>query len=374
MSESQKATVIDPEIEVMTESVSDLATIPSINRAEIDMQIATAKRYPRSITAFKRQAMEMALLDEETAASMFYVLPRAGKKIEGPSVRLAEVIGSAWGNIRYGARGLEVGARDVTAEGVCMDLEKNNACSIQIRRRIVDSKGRRYSDDMIQVTMNAACSIALRQAIFKVVPFAYAMEIYEKAKQVSVGKGLTIEQQRKKAVEALAKFKMKEADILKVMKKKGLDDLTVDDLIELRGIYTALNDGETTVAELLQEVEPKNGGNGETKSKSDRLADQLGDKKEPTDETKSADSETKEIPEGEHNTVRGVPVMVMSGKHKGKPKWMVMFDQETGYTTLKEFEAIIAKDCKDQLLPMKFTWKDSDDFGREIVAILEPKV
>src|SRR5690606_17376874 len=87
--------------EVVEEGTGELQVVSGgalseLTRAEIDMQIATAKRYPRSLTQFKESAMEMACLDEETAASMFYVLPRDGKKIEGPSVRLAEVVGSAF--------------------------------------------------------------------------------------------------------------------------------------------------------------------------------------------------------------------------------------------------------------------------------------
>src|SRR6185369_14649302 len=90
-------------VENSTELVHAAGAVVSLagwQREEIDIQIATAKRYPRSITAFKRQCLEMATLDEETAGSMYYVLPRAGKKIEGPSVRLAEIAGSAWGNLR----------------------------------------------------------------------------------------------------------------------------------------------------------------------------------------------------------------------------------------------------------------------------------
>ena len=85
----------EKEIPVGMEDLAGGGTLSVLSRAEIDVQITTAKRYPRSVTAFRREAEEMATLDEETAGSMFYVLPRAGKNIEGPSVRLAEIVGSA---------------------------------------------------------------------------------------------------------------------------------------------------------------------------------------------------------------------------------------------------------------------------------------
>ena len=58
--------------------------LEAVDRASIDIQIATAKQYPRSVDKALKEALTLATLDEETAASMFYVLPRAGKRIEGP--------------------------------------------------------------------------------------------------------------------------------------------------------------------------------------------------------------------------------------------------------------------------------------------------
>ena len=46
----------------------------------------------------------MATIDAEVAGSCFYKLSRGGKTIEGPSVRLAEIVASAWGNLKFGAR------------------------------------------------------------------------------------------------------------------------------------------------------------------------------------------------------------------------------------------------------------------------------
>ena len=37
------------------------SSLEALNRSEIDIQITTAKRYPRSIKAFKQQAMEIGM-------------------------------------------------------------------------------------------------------------------------------------------------------------------------------------------------------------------------------------------------------------------------------------------------------------------------
>jgi hypothetical protein len=239
-----------------SQEVQSMTTLDVLNRSEIDIAIATAKRYPRSITAAKRDALTLATLDEETAATMFYALPRGGKRIEGPSVRLAEIIGHAWGNIRYGARTVEIGADHVTAQGVCFDLEKNVQASYEVRRRITDKHGRRYNDDMINVTANAANSIALRQAIFKVIPYSLVKSIYEEARQAAIGKALTMEQRRARAFEWYAKLGVSEARVLTLLGHKAVEDVTIDDLVTLTGLKTALTDGETTVEEAFADATP----------------------------------------------------------------------------------------------------------------------
>src|SRR3990167_1271338 len=249
-----------------------------LSREELDIQIATAKKFPRSIVAFKRMAEEMATLDEETAGSMFYTLPRAGKRIEGPSVRLAEIVGSAWGNVRYDGRVVEVQERYVIAQGTCLDLERNTGARVEVRRRITNKDGRRYDDDMIGVTANAAVSIAIRQCIFKVVPFAYIKGIYEKSKEVAIGKGLSMEQRRTRAFEWFAKIGAKQEDLFKVLERKGLEDITVDDLVALQGMKNAIMDGDATWESMLRDFSgvtepPKKEGPALSKLKDNLKAD-----------------------------------------------------------------------------------------------------
>lgn len=83
---------------------SKSGTAALINRSEIDMQIATAHKFPRSIKRFRQEALAMVTLNEQIAESCIYALPRGNKTIEGPSARFAEVVASAWGNCRAGAR------------------------------------------------------------------------------------------------------------------------------------------------------------------------------------------------------------------------------------------------------------------------------
>ena len=83
--------------------------LQALNRAEIDQQVATAKQYPRHLPTVLNQIQTYATMDVDTASECFYVLHRNGaggttQTIEGLSVRMAEIIAGAWGNLRVATR------------------------------------------------------------------------------------------------------------------------------------------------------------------------------------------------------------------------------------------------------------------------------
>lgn len=276
--------------EVFEEQVTTVTALEALNKSEIDIAISTAHRFPRSILKFKNEALAMATLDEETASSCFYVLKRENKNIEGPSVRLAEIIGSAWGNLRYGARVISIDDKFVSAQGVCHDLEKNISANVEVRRRITMKDGRRYSDDMIGVTCNAACSIALRNAIFKVVPFTYAKDIYEKAKKVAVGDTQTLSTRRQQMVSHFSKMAVTLAMILELLEKPSIEDVGLEDLATLKGIATAIKDGDSSVDEVFGKKEPA----APAKTESSGLSESL-KKSKATRELNSLKSQIHEV-------------------------------------------------------------------------------
>ena len=221
--------------------------LEAVDRAAIDTQIATAKSYPRSVRRFHNEAESLACLDKDTAGECFYSLPRSGKRIEGPSARLAEIIAYAWGNMRAEADIVGIDDKFVTAMGTCFDLERNVAVRVRVKRRITDRHGKRYGEDMIMVTSNAAVSIALRNAVFKVVPKALWKPVYEKARKASIGKG-TLAENRDKAFKLFREeYDVEPERVLAVIDRESIADVKVDDLITLRGLYTALKEGDTTV-------------------------------------------------------------------------------------------------------------------------------
>jgi hypothetical protein len=226
--------------------------LSAVDRASIDIQIATAKQYPRSVDNSLKEALTLATLDEETAASMFYALPRGKEMIEGPSARLAEVIAYSWTNLRADSEIVAQDKTTVTARATCFDLEKNVAIRVTVKRRITDKRGRTFNDDMIGVTSNAAISIALRNAVFKVVPRVYVDRIYGAARKASLGKGGTMSAKRKAALELFEKMGVKPEEIFARLEVRGVDDIGENQLVTLRGLLNSIKDGEATVETVFR--------------------------------------------------------------------------------------------------------------------------
>lgn len=235
-------------------------------RAELDMQIITAKAYPRNPDNFIQLATQLATQDLETAQSCFYCLTRKSRdgkvtEIKGGSIRLAEIAAASWGNLHAASRIVENDGRAITAEGVAWDLERNVRISSQVKRSIVTTQGATYSTDMQTLIGNAASSIALRNAIFKVIPKALIDRVYEKAVQYAVGDQKSLPTRRSIAFEWFRKRGVGHTKIFQFFNKNNMEDFTLADLERLQGIATSINDGFVEVDKafvLDEETTPLN--------------------------------------------------------------------------------------------------------------------
>ena len=233
------------EVEAVEVEAQPIALMNAAERAEIDQLITTARAFPRSVTQFKAKTMQMCVLDEETADECFYSLPRGGKTLQGPSVRMAELVLSAWGNSRAGARIVDEGPEFITAQGVFHDLETNVQITMEVRRSITSNRGR-FNQDMIGVTGNAACSIALRNVVFRGVPKALWAPCYQATVQCSVGDVDSLANRRDKAMRYLQDLSVEPDRVFVRLGVAGVEDITVKHLADLKGYVNAVRNGETT--------------------------------------------------------------------------------------------------------------------------------
>lgn len=255
--------------------VKQAEMLQAINRAEVDIQIATAKQYPRDINASLNKIATYAMMDKETAEDCFYVLRRQDANgnssvIEGLSVRMAEIIAGAWGNLRVQTRIIGNDGRMITAQAICHDLETNFAVSKEVKRRITTKSGKTYSEDMQVVTGNAAASIAFRNAVLAVIPKAITKRVINEVKQVALGQAIDVETARKNCLANFAKAGVNESMICQYLGIKSIAEIDKERLFELRATWNAIREGTTTVQETFIQpaIEAKAQAAAEKKSNS----------------------------------------------------------------------------------------------------------
>jgi len=268
----QEVITADGEIITAPTSSEQMSLAIGLTKAEIDQQIATAKLYPRLVSRVTQNILSLVTIDEHSAEECSYALPRGGKPIVGPSIRLAEIIAGQWGNCRVGARVVHVDRVEkfVEAEGIFHDLETNTATTARVRRRISNKNGGLLTDDMIIVTGNAACSIAKRNAILGGVPKAVWRKAYDEAEKVVKGDVKTLAERRENIFKAFAAFGVKPEQIFASLGIAGEDDITLEHIPTLTGMRSALKSGEATVEEMfVGQSKP----DGEKKSTSQKMSD-----------------------------------------------------------------------------------------------------
>lgn len=288
--------------------------VQAINRAEVDMQISTAKQYPRDIQRALNSIKTIATLDPETAEDCFYTLRRGrgndATLIEGVSVRLAEIIAGAWGNLRVQTRIVGNDGRQITAQAICHDLESNLAVSIEVHRRITDKNGKTYSEDMQVVTGNAASAIAFRNAVLKVVPKAVTKKVINDIKQVAMGQALSVETSRQRMLEYFAKLGVTQSEVLSYLEIKNINEIDAETIFVLRGLANAIKEGTTTVQETFKRNTADSNAladkaRKEAEAKRDKVAAAMSQSMTAPSET--ADTDTGEVINTENNTTQEQP-------------------------------------------------------------------
>jgi hypothetical protein len=241
-----------------SEKTENLEIVPpsaleALQRAEVDMAITTAKRYPRDIAQSIKTCRELALRNSAVAATCNYAVPRAGKKLIGPSVHFARIVAYAWGNGTALSRVVGADKANVHLQGVFHDLQTNLRIGIEMDWPVQaprDDTPERWKDQ-INLAKRAGAAVALRTAIFNVIPQVLFADIAEEAKKVAVGEGKTFIESRNNAITALKAMGISQEMIYHALGIGGLESISTDDLIWLHAIMTSIKEGSMTVSEVF---------------------------------------------------------------------------------------------------------------------------
>lgn len=250
MAAQPQGQVLPPDSEESQEVPLSSTMITAIEEGDRRSMIAAAKANPRSLVVFRKELDDLVSISESVAAEMTYSLPRGSGQIIGPSVRFAEAAAYCYRNLRAISEVVDIGDKQLTAQGTVFDAERNNGRAERVNRNIVGTRGR-FNQDMIGTTGNAACSIAYRNAVLHYIPKALWLDSWEKSKQVVTG---GVETVAKKRTDALAHFNamgVTDVMVFNTLGVRGVEDIGTDELVALKTWAREIKSSSRTIEDVF---------------------------------------------------------------------------------------------------------------------------
>ena len=247
---------------------------------EVQGAIFMAKQFPRdeyaAIGRIERMCERMSLAEQAT-----YSYPRGGKQVTGPSIRLAEAIAQAWGNIDCGVIELENknGASELMA--YAWDLETNTRVTKMFKvKHVRDTKkgssALTDSRDIYEATANFGAR-RLRACILSVIPGDVVERAVDVCKETVTNKDKTpIADRIKKLEKAFKELKITKEQ-LEEYAQRNLNEFGREEIFALQGVFKAIRDGQAKAEDYFGKV------------KMDTPSIDFGSKKEPDQEQEVID-------------------------------------------------------------------------------------
>lgn len=225
--------------------------------AEVQSAIVLAKKFPRN----QIEAMDKILVAcqrQGLAEQAVYSYARGGSAISGPSIRLAEAIAQAWGNLQFGIKELEQRNGESTVQAYAWDMESNTRQekTFQVKHERFTKKGKYKLEDPRDVYEAVANQGArrLRACILGVLPGDVIDAAVAQCEETMKAKADTSPAAIKKMVEAFEAFKVTKEQIEKRI-QRHIDAITPAQIVSLKKIYTSLRDGMSVAADWFEPVE-----------------------------------------------------------------------------------------------------------------------
>ncbi|MEN2468239.1 hypothetical protein, partial [Ornithinibacillus sp. JPR2-1] len=197
------------------------------------------------------------------AQTAVYSYPRGGTKVEGPSIRLAEVIAQNWGNISSGIKELEQRDGESTVMAYAWDLETNTRSekvfTVKHSRKAGQSI-KKLTDprDIYEMVANQGAR-RVRSCILAVIPGDIIERAVEECNKTLSGQNDSPLKDR--ISRALKGFKEQHRVTQEQIEARfgySIDAFTERDLLDLVQIFNSLKDGMSKVEDWFsKEVKSK---------------------------------------------------------------------------------------------------------------------
>lgn len=230
----------------VVESSRDLIAVEQ-SRAQHEVQAAfvIAQRFPRDESAaFSRimKSCDRPFLAEQA----MYAYPKGGKVINGPSIRLAEVLLQNWQNCEAGIKELSQSNGVSVAEAFAIDYQTNTRISktFHVPHSIGTKNGpKKLTDprDIYELVANQGAR-RMRACILSIIPGDIAEAAVERSKQTLVKGKEPIADRIRKLVMAFDEVGVKVEHIEKRLGHK-LDATIPEEIVTLGSIFKSIRDG-----------------------------------------------------------------------------------------------------------------------------------
>ncbi|GAQ17994.1 hypothetical protein OPHB3_1933 [Oceanobacillus picturae] len=214
---------------------------------EVKGQIFMARQFPRNVFDAENRILD-ACKRPALAQTAVYTYPRGGTKVEGPSIRLAEVLAQNWGNLSFGVKELEQREGESVALAYAWDLETNvrqeKVFTVKHSRK-AGGKLKKLDDprDIYELVANNG-SRRVRACILGVIPGDIVEKAVEECNKTLQGNGKGPLKDR--LATALGAFKDNyriTQDQIEERMGYNISAFTERDYADLIKIYTSMKDG-----------------------------------------------------------------------------------------------------------------------------------
>lgn len=228
--------------------------------AEAQGQLILAKKFPRELNSAHAELMT-ACKSPAFAAQAFYSVPNRGS---GPSIRFAEEVARVYGNFQYGHRELSRGDGKSEVEVFAWDMQNNNRSIRQITvLHVLDSRsGSRKLNDQADIDNKIAnvASKQIRGRILALMPKWLVADAIEECKKTLAGDNSEpLAVRVRKMTGAFSQFGVTTKHLEAYLGHK-LDDVLLDELVDLQGVFNALREG-TPASEFFGAAEAEEKAN-----------------------------------------------------------------------------------------------------------------
>jgi len=212
--------------------------------AEVQAQLFIARQFPRD----EKKCYEKMLrrCDEKNIAEKsIFQYPRAGQQVLGGTIKLAEILVHCWGNIQYGVEDVHYDDDHTKLKAYAWDLETNVRVEkiFCVEHKIGTKRGlKSVTDprDKYELTANMG-SRRVRECIFKII----GRNIVDDAIAACKKRLIQADMPRADILKWIVKsFKDLNISVDMIEKKynQSLSDLSDENLIDLKLIYTTLKE------------------------------------------------------------------------------------------------------------------------------------